>query len=146
MKRTILLALFISMSSFAQEKAAIEKSRQLDECGIELLSVTKEDATPYVQGVLERIRKNWYSVIPTVAKPPENKRGLVAISFKIARDGSVSEMKLDRKSGDIRLDRAAWAGITLSRFEKFPNEMTEDKIAFRFRFCYNQQQKPIERE
>jgi TonB family protein len=128
------------MMLLAQEKPSSAKSVETNECGIEILSVVENDAGPYLRSVLEKIRKNWYAAIPEVARPPKLKRGVAVISFKIANDGSVSEMKLDRPSGDISLDRAAWAGIAFSnKFDRFPKNMTEKFIALRFKFCYNPQ-------
>jgi len=47
-------------------------------------------------------------------------------------------MKLVATSGDIPLDRAAWAGITASDpFPALPSEFTGEYLALRFRFYYN---------
>jgi hypothetical protein len=47
-------------------------------------------------------------------------------------------MKLVATSGDIPLDRAAWAGITGSDpFPALPSEFGGQYLALRFRFYYN---------
>jgi TonB family protein len=40
------------------------------------------------------------------------KQGKVTIEFAIKKNGKVSGMRLVGGSGDVLLDRAAWAGIT----------------------------------
>jgi hypothetical protein len=47
-------------------------------------------------------------------------------------------MKLIASSGDIPLDRAAWAGIVGSDpFPELPSEFGGQYLALRFRFYYN---------
>lgn len=115
---------------------------------IEILSDTQGvDFGPYVQRMLETVRKNWYSTIPVSA---QWKRGTVIIEFAIAKDGSVRGIKLvpssddvfgfirPSSSGDATLDRAALAGITSSEpFPPLPKEFGGQYLALRVRFYYN---------
>ena len=93
---------------------------------------------PYLQRVIYDTKRAWYPIIPESARPPLNKQGRVLIRFKILPDGSVKEMKLEGPSGDVSLDRAAWAGITgASPFQPLPKEFKGPYLELRFYFLYN---------
>jgi TonB family protein len=90
---------------------------------------------PYLQCVLHNVRQNWYNAIP---ESMQMKHGNVVIEFAIAKDGTVSRMKLVASSGDVQLDRAAWAGIAASDpFPPLPSEFEGPYMALRFPFYYN---------
>jgi TonB family protein len=96
------------------------------------------DFGPYLERVLEDVRRNWYNLIPEEARSPLFKQGTLSIQFVIDKNGSVEGMKLVAPSGDIALDRAAWGGITASNpFPPLPREFTGPYLALRFRFYYN---------
>jgi TonB family protein len=103
---------------------------------LEILSDTMGvDFGPYLQRVLHDVRQNWYNAIPESA---EMKHGNLIIEFAITKDGKVAGMKLVASSGDVPLDRAAWAGITGSDpFPALPSEFGGQYLALRFRFYYN---------
>ena len=103
---------------------------------LEILSDTQGvDFGPYLQRILRDVRVNWYNAIPESA---QMKHGNLIIEFAITKDGKVAGMKRVATSGDIPLDRAAWAGITASDpFPPLPNEFTGPFLALRFRFYYN---------
>jgi TonB family protein len=103
---------------------------------LEILSDTMGvDFDPYLKRVLHDVRQNWYNAIPESA---QMKHGNLIIEFAITKDGKVAGMKLVATSGDIPLDRAAWAGITGSDpFPALPTEFTGQYLALRFRFYYN---------
>jgi TonB family protein len=103
---------------------------------LEILSDTMGvDFGPYLQRVLHDVRQNWYNAIPQSA---EMKHGNLIIEFAITKDGKVAGMKLVATSGDVPLDRAAWAGITGSDpFPALPAEFGGPYLALRFRFFYN---------
>jgi TonB family protein len=91
-----------------------------------------------LQRVLHDVKENWYRVIPESAEPPISKKGKVAIEFVILKNGTVAGMKLDGSSGDIPLDRAAWAGITGSNpFQPLPSEFPGQYLGLRIYFFYN---------
>jgi TonB family protein len=103
---------------------------------LEILSDTQGvDFGPYLQRILRDVRVNWYNAIPESA---QMKHGNLIIEFAITKDGKVAGMKLVATSGDIPLDRAAWAGLTASDpFPPLPSEFNGEYLALRFRFYYN---------
>src|SRR5271166_5965836 len=108
---------------------------------LEVLSDTQGvDFGPYLNRVLDAVRRNWYTLIPEEARAPLMKRGRLAIEFVILQDGKVAGMKLVAPSGDVSLDRAAWGGITASNpFAPLPGEFHGPYLGLRFRFYYNPQ-------
>src|SRR5208337_1026877 len=107
---------------------------------LEILSDTQGvDFGPYLQRILRDVRVNWYNAIPESA---QMKHGNLIIEFAITKDGKVAGMKLVATSGDIPLDRAAWAGITASDpFPPLPNEFTGQFLALRFRLLQPHQRR-----
>jgi TonB family protein len=103
---------------------------------VEILSDTMGvDFGPYFKRVLHDVRENWYNAIP---EPAQMKHGNLIIEFAITKDGKVAGMKLVAPSGDIPLDRAAWAGIAASDpFPPLPSDFGGQHLALRFRFHYN---------
>jgi TonB family protein len=96
------------------------------------------DFGPYLSRVLHDVRENWYNLIPEAARPPIMKKGKVAIEFAILKDGSVTGLQRVATSGDVALDRAAWAGITASNpFPPLPTQFNGQYLALRFYFYYN---------
>lgn len=94
---------------------------------------------PYIQRVIYDTERAWYPIIPDEARPPFNKQGQVYITFKILRNGDVADMQLTTPSGDVALDRAAWAGITgASPFPPLPKAFTGPYLELRFDFLYNE--------
>jgi TonB family protein len=110
---------------------------------LEILSDTQGvDFGPYLQRVLHDVRQNWYSAIPESA---EMKHGSLIIEFAITKDGKVAGMKLVTSSGDVPLDRAAWAGIVGSDpFPALPTDFGGPYLALRFRFFYNPTKEEME--
>jgi TonB family protein len=107
--------------------------------GAEILSDTMGvDFDPYLRRIVYDTERAWWPTIPEVAQPPLNKQGRVLIRFKIMKDGSVKEMKLEGPSGDVSLDRSAWAGILgASPFPQLPKEFKGPYLELRFYFLYN---------
>jgi len=96
------------------------------------------DFGPYLQRVVDNVRRNWYAIIPEAAMPPIMKQGKLSIEFAILKDGSVAGMRLSTSSGDVALDRAAWGGISSSNpFPPLPGEFGGKYLALRFYFFYN---------
>jgi TonB family protein len=107
--------------------------------GVDVLSDTMGwDYGPYVQRVVWDTERAWWPIIPESARPPLDKQGKVMIRFKIYPDGSVKDMMLEGPSGDVALDRAAWAGITgASPFPPIPKGFKGPFLELRFYFLYN---------
>jgi TonB family protein len=110
---------------------------------LEILSDTQGvDFGPYLQRVLHDVRQNWYNAIPESAVM---KHGNLIIEFAITKDGKVAGMKLVTSSGDVPLDRAAWAGIVGSDpFPELPKDFSGQYLALRFRFFYNPTKEEME--
>jgi TonB family protein len=110
---------------------------------LEILSDTQGvDFGPYLQRVLHDVRQNWYNAIPESAW---GKHGNLIIEFAIMKDGTVQGMRVVAPSGDVPLDRAAWAGITASDpFPALPSDFGGQYLALRFRFYYNPTKEELE--
>jgi TonB family protein len=112
---------------------------------IDILTDTQGlDFGPYLSRVVENVRQNWFSLIPKEARAPQYKKGMVAIEFAILKDGRVSGMKLEKPSGDVAMDRAAWGGITASNpFVPLPDAFHGPYLGLRFRFYYNPERSEV---
>lgn len=110
-----------------------------DQGGVDILSNTMGvDFGPYIQRIIWDTEQAWWPIIPESARPPLNKQGKVLIRFKIMPDGSVESMTLEGPSGDVALDRAAWAGITgASPYPPLPKQFKGPFLELRFYFLYN---------
>jgi TonB family protein len=96
------------------------------------------DFGPYLAQISKTVQKNWYALLPPSVYPPVSKQGSVSIEFSIFKDGKVSGMTLHTTSGDIALDRAAWASITASSpFPLLPSEFRGQRLGLRLNYYYN---------
>lgn len=105
--------------------------------GPQILSDTMGvDFHPYLLRIYLLVRRNWYSVIPEIARL--GKQGRVALEFSIMRDGKVPDLILRVGSGTDSLDSAALASIRLSNpFPALPPEFPGTDIRLRFVYLYN---------
>jgi TonB family protein len=92
----------------------------------------------YAEGMVSRIRVNWYSNMPHLIQT--GLKGVVTIRFTIHRDGTITDVTILQSSGVPPYDFAAKKGIELSSPlnplpQDFPNE-TERVTAM---FYYNQE-------
>jgi len=106
------------------------------------------DYSNYLARIVQIVRQNWYNLMPPSVYPPILKQGKLSIEFVILKDGNVSGMTVRTSSGDVALDRAAWASITASNpFPPLPKEFlvlasqqTKDPyLGLRFFYFYNLQ-------
>lgn len=106
---------------------------------VDILSDTMGvDFGPYLQRVIFAVRMHWYNLIPESARPPQMKKGKLAIEFAIMKDGRVQGQQMVAPSGDLALDRAAWGGITDSNpFPPLPAEFRGQYLQLRIKFFYN---------
>jgi TonB family protein len=112
-------------------------AKTLDQAEI-LTDTMGVDFGPYLARVVEIVRSNWYHVMPPSVYPPILKQGRVSIEFFILKDGNVSGMQVHFPSGDVALDRAAWASITASNpFPPLPREFPGQNLGLRFFYFYN---------
>lgn len=94
------------------------------------------DFDPYLRRVLADIRRNWFAVMPEIARL--GKRGRVVVIFDVQRDGSVAKLFLVSASGFEPLDRAALAGISASvPFPALPAEFRGPVLRLQVSFLYN---------
>jgi TonB family protein len=94
------------------------------------------DFGPYMNQVVNRVRYNWYGLIPEIARL--GKRGKVVIVFTITKTGIVANLHQVANSGDSALDRAAYGSITLSNpFAQLPPGFDGDHLDLQFTFLYN---------
>jgi TonB family protein len=94
------------------------------------------DFGPYMNGVVNRVRINWYSLIPEVARL--GRKGRVVIIFKITQNGTIEDVQLVANSGTDPLDRAALGAITASNpFARLPANFSGDSLVLQFTFLYN---------
>src|SRR5205085_1425650 len=102
-----------------------------------ILSDTKGyDFGPYMNQVVNRVRINWYTLIPEVARL--GKKGRVIIIFTITKNGTIDDIRLVANSGTEPLDRAAMGSITASNpFARLPAGFDGDRLVLQFTFLYN---------
>ncbi len=94
------------------------------------------DFDPYLRRVVGDIRRNWYAVMPEIARL--GKRGRVIVIFEVQRDGGVPKLYLATTSGSEPLDRAALAGISASvPFPPLPAQFRGPLIRLQVTFLYN---------
>jgi TonB family protein len=105
--------------------------------GPQILSDTMGvDFDPYLLRVYLAVRRNWYSVIPEIARL--GKRGRVVLQFHILRNGGVQELMLEDASGTPSMDSAAMSSIRLSDpFPPLPSEFPGADVRLRFVYFYN---------
>ena len=91
---------------------------------------------PYLLRMLALVRRNWYAVIPEIARL--GRQGRVVVQFSILRDGSVPDLILSEGSGTRSLDSAALVSIRLSNpFPALPQEFPGEDIRMQFTYLYN---------
>lgn len=114
--------------------------------GVQMLTPDQGvDFSSYLNRVVDRVRREWYSAMPESARMGD--RGRVVIDFKIMRDGSVPlpEPILRSTSTKEPLDRAALSAIRgSSPFEQLPPAFSGPYIELRFIFFYNYRQEEIQ--
>ena len=105
--------------------------------GPQILSDTMGvDFQPYLLRIYLLVRRNWYAVIPEIARL--GRQGRVVLQFTILRDGTVPDLTLMSGSGTTSMDTAALSSIRLSNpFPALPPEFPGDHILLRFTYLYN---------
>jgi len=77
----------------------------------------------YLRNVQGKIERNW-------TPPTENKDLAVVVAFTIFPDGSISEPKIQRSSGNSSLDNLALRAVKLSEpFGKLPPGFTDNQLS-----------------
>jgi TonB family protein len=104
---------------------------------VQILSPTRGyDFGPYINGVLNRLRTSWYSVMPEAAHLGQ--RGRVVTVFTITKSGTVQDERMLSGSGAAALDRGAMSAISLSNpFQRLPADFEGDVLTLQITFLYN---------
>lgn len=92
----------------------------------------------YMRILVRTTKEHWIKVLPQSARLPLAKQGIVTIEFVLPADGRPANMTLLRSSGDVALDRAAWAAITGSSYAPFPAGVSMPQVKLRVHFNYNE--------
>jgi TonB family protein len=107
--------------------------------GVSILTPTEGvDFNSYINRLLAKLKQNWIAVMPESFYLGD--RGIVAISFRINKDGSFSaeSLSIDRTSGKEPLDTAAASAIrATSPFEPLPPQFKGPNLDLRIGFYYN---------
>jgi hypothetical protein len=112
--------------------------------GVEVLSDTQGvDFNNWLQRWHHETERTWDPLIPDEVNPPILKSGVVVIRFKVLPNGRIMDgsMKLEGRSGDTGLDRAAWGALTGSNYPPLPREFHGPYLELRAMFLYNMQPK-----
>lgn len=107
--------------------------------GAEILSDTQGvDFSDYIHRIRSDIQHNWTPRIPKEVDAPQKAKGVVVIRFTILPKGQIGSMKLEARSGDVALAKAAWYAITdEGQFPPLPKEFHGPQLELRFGFFYN---------
>jgi TonB family protein len=107
--------------------------------GVTILTPTEGvDFDSYIRRLLAKLKQNWITVMPESFYLGD--KGIVAISFRINRDGSFpgESLSIDRTSGKEPLDTAAASAIrATSPFEPLPPAFKGQFMDLRIGFYYN---------
>jgi outer membrane biosynthesis protein TonB len=108
---------------------------------MEMLTPTEGvDFNDYLHRVYITVKRNWFSVMPESVRLGD--KGVVALQFRIMRNGSVPDGEPVRLAGSGKepLDRAAVSSIRASNpFEPLPPQFSGPYIELRFTYYYNLQ-------
>lgn len=108
--------------------------------GVQVLSDTQGvDFSAWLQRWHFITERTWDPLIPDSVNPPISEQGVVAIRFKVLPNGQVVDMRLDGRSGDTGLDRAAWGAISGSSYPSLPRDFHGPYLELRAYFLYNEQ-------
>ncbi len=92
----------------------------------------------YAEGMVSRIRVNWYANMPHLIQT--GLKGVVTIRFTIHRDGSITDVIILQSSGVPPYDFAAKKGIELSSpLNPLPKNFPNDSERVTAMFYYNQE-------
>jgi outer membrane biosynthesis protein TonB len=107
--------------------------------GLQVLSDTMGvDFTDYLRHAYGDVHENWTATIPKEAQASQLKNSVIWIRFTILPDGSIGTMKLEAKSGDMDLDKAAWLAITSEgKFPTLPADFHGPNLELCVAFLYN---------
>jgi len=92
---------------------------------------------PYLDTVLDIVRRQWYSTIRETVSNPERRNGKVVAEFTITRSGRIQDIKIVSASGEADLDDAVSAGLrSASPLPALPKTLPRDEIKLRISYYY----------
>jgi periplasmic protein TonB len=90
----------------------------------------------YAQGMVARIRVNWYGIMPELIKL--GVKGIVTLRFTLHRDGTITDISMLRSSGVPPYDFAARKALELSSpLARLPKDFPNDSEHVTVMFYYN---------
>jgi TonB family protein len=94
------------------------------------------DFKPYMLQVLNKVRAQWFAVIPQIART--GRQGIVVLQFSVDRRGAVPKLVIANTSGTVAFDQAAVASVSASNpFPPLPAEYKGTEIRLQLAFSYN---------
>ena len=82
----------------------------------------------YLQLLLERVGENW--------KRSQPESGTATIRFTVRRDGTITDITVQKSSGIGVLDRASRSAVTAVRLPPLPAEYKFDRLTVNLQFPY----------
>ena len=144
-------ALFWGISSAAQpvpvsppeaETTSVLSLDQAPKGGIEFLSDTEGvDFSSWMKSWPKMTQQAWNPQFVAAANAPKSKSGIVAIRFKVLPNGRLMDgsMILERRSGDVAMDRAAWVALTSLSYPPLPSAFHGPYLELRAYLPYDTQ-------
>jgi TonB family protein len=86
----------------------------------------------YVRRIQEIVYSNWGDPFQAQAKPQGDLR--VMVSFVIHRDGTVTEVEIEKRSGHAAFDRAGLRAVENSRMPELPRGYPGDAVRIHYQF------------
>jgi TonB family protein len=94
------------------------------------------DFKPYMLQVLNMVRRQWFAIIPQIART--GRQGIVVLQFSVNRAGQVPKLVIANTSGTPAFDQAAVASVSASTpFPPLPAEYRGSEIRLQLAFTYN---------
>jgi TonB family protein len=111
--------------------------------GLEVLSDTRGvDFGPYFRQMMQIDSTAWRGVLAQNAGLTGDAEGTTVIRMTVGSDGAVTAMRLDARSGNAGLDRAAWSSLAgVGRFPAMPKEFRGTGLELRVRFSVSPEDK-----
>ena len=137
--RTAISLLLVSLSLSPMHLNAAGAPAQQEHNAVEIVeNVPQPDRSILEKAVIPQLARQtkatWLPLVPPEAQPPRLARGIVTIQFTLHSDGTISGMKLERSTGIVAMDRAAWNAIVATPYAAFPPEVALQSVRMRMVF------------